>query len=496
MLQGEGLHLEMKKCKDSVPKSVWETYSSFANTRGGIILLGVTEHKEQPLESRFEVTGVEDLVKVETDFWNIMNNRQKISQNILVDSDLREVEVDGKVVLYLQVPEADYHRKPIYINNDLQNGTYKRNHEGDRHVTMEELALLMRDSSDDIDSQIIEHYVMDDIDLDSFHAYRQSFKSANPTHAYNSLDDKEFLRHLGGYANDRHTGLEGLTMAGLLMFGKRLPIMENFPNFRVDYLDLIGVAPGGSLKWNDRLTDDGRWEPNIFNFATLVMQKLLFTLPSEGRLHGTQRKDGGELHEAIREAIINTISYCDYKLNGVLRIDRRTDEIIFRNPGTLRISRERIYDGDFTHARNRTIQRMFRMVGYGDNIGSGFQKILAAWRTLHLPTPDLREQPDVQEVWLTLSLKNSSDSNAKSVDPVNDPVSNPVNDPVNSLVGIERLVYETIKANPGSRKNYIAPLVERSEATVKRALKILLNLGLVEFRGAPKTGGYYISFEK
>ena len=53
------------------------------------------------------------------------------------------------------------------------------------------------------------------------------------------------------------------------------------------------------------------------------------------------------------------------------------------------------------------------MVGYGDNIGSGFQKILAAWRTLHLPTPDLREQPDVQEVWLTVRLKEENNSQVK-----------------------------------------------------------------------------------
>ena len=74
------------------------------------------------------------------------------------------MEVDGKDVIYINVPEAAYRQKPIYINQKLELGTYKRGHEGDRRVNKEEFALLLRDSSDNTDSQIIEHYGMDDID--------------------------------------------------------------------------------------------------------------------------------------------------------------------------------------------------------------------------------------------------------------------------------------------------------------------------------------------
>lgn len=76
--KGESTSVEIKKCSDSVPRSVWETYSAFANTRGGVILLGVTEHKDRPLESRFEITGVSDSEKIETDFFNMLNNRRKL----------------------------------------------------------------------------------------------------------------------------------------------------------------------------------------------------------------------------------------------------------------------------------------------------------------------------------------------------------------------------------------------------------------------------------
>lgn len=400
----EGNRLEMKRCKDTVPHSVWETYSAFANTRGGVILLGVSEDKKAVDGVRFKITGVEDADKVVTDFFNMVNNTQKVSLSVLIDSDVRIVKVDGKDVIHIRVPEADYRRKPIYINGDIKNGTYRRVHEGDRHATQTELSMMLRDSSEELDAQIIENYGMDDIDTETLRKYRQTFRDHNYGHTFEELNDRDFLIRMGGYRVDRKSGIEGLTMAGLLMFGKSVPVRDNFPNFRFDYLDLVGIERGDSKKWNDRLTDDGRWEHNIYNFLTLAMRKLLFTLPSEGKLQGVHRKDGGQLHEAVREAMVNCITYCDYRLGGVLRIDRKTDRIVMRNPGSLRISPERIYSGDFTQARNGTIQKMLRMLGYGDNIGSGFFKILTAWNNLGFPRPTIHEEDEVHEVWLTLPL--------------------------------------------------------------------------------------------
>ena len=47
LLKGERVTLECKKAKAEVPKSIWATYSAFANTIGGLILLGVDEDLQE-----------------------------------------------------------------------------------------------------------------------------------------------------------------------------------------------------------------------------------------------------------------------------------------------------------------------------------------------------------------------------------------------------------------------------------------------------------------
>ena len=61
LLKGERVTLECKKAKAEVPKSVWATYSAFANTIGGLILLGVVEDlQEKDVSKRFRIIGVDE----------------------------------------------------------------------------------------------------------------------------------------------------------------------------------------------------------------------------------------------------------------------------------------------------------------------------------------------------------------------------------------------------------------------------------------------------
>ena len=398
---GEHINLECKKAESKLPNSVWETYSSFANTDGGIILFGVEEHiKETEQDKRFSFVSIYNPEQRLKDFWNTVNS-EKVSSNILVDANVGICEVKGAMIMWIQVPQADYHHKPIYINGNPIKGSFKRNHEGDYHCTAEEVKAMLRDANDSgNDSSLLVGYTMDDIDINSLRSYRIEFEHRNPEHIWNGNDDETFLKNMGGYAVDRITQKGWLTTAGLLMFGKGLPVRERFDNIRMDYIDESNLTPGS--RWSDRLTYDGMWENNLYNFVRQVIPKLVTGIKRPFRLEGMTRVDDTPIHKAIREGVVNMMIHSDYLITGVLKILKKDNGFVFCNPGNLKLPVQAIYEGGHSVARNPRIQTMFRMIGLGDNIGSGFPAILSAWGEEQWRKPDLSQNEEIHQVELKL----------------------------------------------------------------------------------------------
>ena len=396
---GERVTLECKKSENSIPKSVWETYSAFANTNGGYIILGIEEDSTaEHVKDRFHIQGINNAEQQRKDFWNTINS-DKVSSCLLKDEDVQLVEYDNETTLMvICVPQAIYRDKPIYISGNVYKGTFKRNHEGDYHCDESIVKAMIRDANEDgNDGNLIDYYTMDDIDMPTLKSYRNEFENRNIGHAYNQLDDIEFLKQFGAYTTDRSNGKEGLTLAGLLMFGKGLSVRERFSNFRMDYIDLTDLH--GDMRYSDRLTYDGTWENNLYNFFRKVLTKLTSDLKRPFRLEGVQRNDDTPAHKAIREALTNSIIHADFFLSGsILRIEKHNGCFCFRNPGTLKLPIAQIYEGGSSKARNPRIQNMLRMIGYGENLGSGFPTILDACKQEKWRKPDLDDITELREV--------------------------------------------------------------------------------------------------
>ena len=482
--RGERVTLECKRAKAEVPKSVWATYSAFANTIGGLILLGVNENmQEKDIMKRYQIIGVDEPMKIITDFWNTLNS-DKVNENILLDNDVKVVNVDGVQIVCIRIPQADWRAKPIYLNGNVYKGTYRRNNEGDYHCTEAQVKAMIRDSNvDGNDSILIEYYGMNDIDPDSLRQYRTEFRQENSTHVWNRVDDKTFLRNLGGYTEDRQTGREGLTLAGLMMFGKGLAIRDRFSNFRMDYLDMSHLV--GDERYHDRLTYDGLWENNLYQFFRIVSPKVQFDLPRPFKLEkGGKRNDDTPQHEAVREAFTNAIIHCDLMMDaGILRIEKHDDRLCFRNPGLLKLPVEAIYRGGNSKARNPKIQNMLRMIGFGENVGSGFPKIIAAWKETNWGEPQLINKLDVDEVELVLPVP-SPKSTVKTV-----------NETVNETVkvsGTQEMILQFLHDNENITYEEIAEKMGVSRATVGRHISILKKIGILKRVGEDKNGHWII----
>ena len=367
-----------------VPDDFWPTYSAFANTRGGIVLLGVRDRKGQ-----LTAEGVTNPVKIRKELFEALNNRQKVSANLLTDAHVREIVVDGLTLLAVEVPRATRHQRPVYLtSNPLDGHTYRRLNESDVHVSDEEVRRMLAEQMEDSrDDRILVGYSEDDLDGSSLRAYRQIFANRSPGHPWNTMEDREFLRHLGGWRMDRETSRGGLTLAGLLMFGTMTTIQEHLAYYMLDYQERPQAKADG--RWLDRLTLDGTWSGNLFDFFRKVYLKLTAELKVPFRLQQGERKDETPVHEALREALVNVLVHADYSDRASVLVVKRPDMFGFRNPGMMRIPVEDALKGGEADCRNRTLHKMFRLIGVGEQAGTGIPKILQGWQSQHWNPPKL-----------------------------------------------------------------------------------------------------------
>ena len=386
--------------KGQVPKSLWETYSAMANTHGGVIALGVREEAD----GRLVVHGLHAVDKVERDLWNILANPEKVSCNLLGRGDVERCELGGKTVLVLHIPRANRRQRPVFINNNPLRGTYVRGHEGDRHASEETIRRMFSDAGEwPRDGEILEHFHLADLEGESLAAYRNLFRSNYPNHPFLAGSDQEMLRQLGGWATERASGREGITLAGLLMFGCQRSILDRLPHFQLDYRHLPPAATSGAPRWLDRVSVDGTWPGNLFEFFRKVIPKLRDGLAVPFQMGPDLfRRDESPQHEALREAMVNALIHADYQGRGGIRVFRLAQGFEFHNPGLLRLPAEQVRQGGKSDCRNPSLQQMFQMIGAGEKAGSGFPKILQAWREQHWRAPALEENTEEEEVCLRL----------------------------------------------------------------------------------------------
>lgn len=206
----------------------------------------------------------------------------------------------------------------------------------------------------------------------------------------------------------------------------------------------------------------------------MVLPKLTIDLPRPFQMEGIIRKDDTLQHKAVREAVTNMIIHSDLMLNGILKIEKHDSRIVLTNPGLLKLSIEQIYQGGESKARNQRMQNMFRMIGYGENLGSGFPLILNAWNEKHWMKPELVEQSELMQVKLTLYFKN---------DPVNDPV---------KLTNRQSMILQMFHEDKTLSRERLCAQAGLSDATAKREIAYLKRMGILKRIGSDKNGYWLV----
>lgn len=142
----EDNRIEAKRAQGGLPHSLWETYSAFANTLGGVILLGVAEAEDKTLFS----VPLFDPQELIDEFWSMVQDPTVVSANILQPEDVRIFHSNKNPVVAIFVPRAPFRKRPVYVGADPFTGTYFRKGEGDCRCPRHEVEAMLRDRDDPV----------------------------------------------------------------------------------------------------------------------------------------------------------------------------------------------------------------------------------------------------------------------------------------------------------------------------------------------------------
>ena len=452
--QPEGKTLEFKRDISSI-KPILKTLVAFANTAGGILLIG--------RENDGTVHGVPEVLHTEERLANAIADSIRPAM-------MPEIEIyshNDKPLLVLRV----FHWKgPFYLKaNGPVKGVYVRLGSTNRQAGPEILAELQRSmqnrSFDQLPCPDLSIKALDIEKVQRVFAVRGQ-----------QIDEKklESLELLVPYAG----GLS-VSNGGLILFGLDDVRQRYFPDARVscarfrgtnksEFIDRIDIA-GGVLNAIDEA-------PRFIRRNTRLAAKI----------EDMHRKDIPEYPDlAIREILVNAISHADYSLSGMrILLGIYADRMEIQNPGMLPfgMTMEDLKAG-VSKIRNRVIARVFREMGLMEEWGSGYKRVIHACQFGGYP------EPDWEELGTAFRVIFHPHPAVLEYPRADVPVSVPVNVPVNDR---QRWFLEQLAAGKQIRVSDLAAYWSISEKTAKRDIADLKRKGLIEFVGAPKNGFYRI----
>ena len=455
----ESQTIELKEASDSLPINMYETYSSFANTRGGTMYLGIKEKKPKNI-----ITGVTNEPMLKKSFFSAINNKTKVSVALVDDSQWQVMSVEGKTVIAIAVREAPISLKPVYLNGNPAL-CYLRKDDGDYPASpFERRAMELDAAPQKFDMRPnAAGYEFGDLNRDTLSKYRSIFNARNPDNLLIGDSDEDFFLHIGALKKNGN-GKIVPTNAAVLLFGNYLMIKEIFPEYNLDYRE----NKTGASRWDYRLEASSlTWTGNAFDFYHMVVNRIQPMLPNRFHLNGLY-EDGGEgLLECVREGLTNAIANCDYMLPGGVQLTFSGGVLTFKNAGKLRLPIIQVLQGGESDPRNEGVMNLLHLARIGDKAGEGVPNIYRRMRALGFPDPILEQSSAPSRTTLVFLLTQNLITNSPD---------------------LETKIIHTLAELGEASVTELAKTLSVNNATVSLALKEMCASGTVENNGKATKG--------
>jgi len=379
----ESVEIEAKRAEE-LGKSALHTVSAFSNEPGrggGFLLLGVARN-EVALFPDYEVVGLRDIDKVQTE----LATKCREMFNVPIRPEIGVEQHDGKHVIVAHIPEAQAHDKPVYIKSKgVPKGAYRRIGSSDQVCTDDDIAIFYQARGHrSYDETALPDTSLDDIDPRAVHEYRRLRNQTGTETELVGYSDENLLYAVGATVSDG--GRICLTVSGLIVFGKSIAIRRHLPMTRVDYIRVEG------REWvpdpDRRYQSIEKLGPLILTIPSLVSQ-VLEDIPKAFSLaeDGIQRRDVPLIpRKVIREAVVNAVMHRSYQRHQPVQIIRYANRIEIKNPGYSLIPDERLGEpGSMT--RNPKIAAILHDIGYAETKGTGIRAMREAMEQANLTQP-------------------------------------------------------------------------------------------------------------
>jgi len=454
---GESEILEFKKQFNA---DVIETVVAFANTRGGRVLIGVSD-EGRPAGLRFGKEVLRDYV----------NRIATSTEPSIIPEAEKSTTAEGEIII---LSVAEFPLKPVATRGRC----YRRSGSTNRSMSPSEIAEMhLHSTGQSMDAVLVSGKTKDDLDMSAVHNYMRQAVVQGRRSFSGQEDPWQVLKKLELVKSEQE-----ITRAAILLFGK----MPQSPLTQA-------VVHAGRLREKVHIMDNKIIEGSIIEQVEETVEFIKKNIHVRFEINGKpQRREIWDYPlPAIREAVINAICHREYGDVADIQIKIFEDALQIWSPGFLpyNMTVDDLLDPDHTSKpRNKLIALVFYDLGLIERYGSGIRRILDACREAGLPQPLFENYSGGFRIKIILSMQVSQQEPIKEGAPIG-ALNGALNGELNGelKIGVLRFINE----NPGVQRKIIVEKLGIPGRTIDRYIAELISDGKIERRGSKKTGGYW-----
>lgn len=376
--QGENETCEFRK---GFGDEALRTLCAFANTRGGVLWVGVSDDGA--------ISGIALGKETLRDWAN------QIRQMLGVNASLDALSVGEKTVVRIEIAESQ--TKPVRFKGR----SWKRTGSTDQQASdTDETRWVLERTGHTWDALPDPYACWEDVNPEHIARFRRLCNLQGRRPIPDSEDDATVLRKLGLITPDGR-----ITRAAVLLFGKE-----------PQQYHLNAVVRVGRFRSPTLIVDDRAIRGTLFEQVEAVMQYFRDRLETRYEFKGEPAREVIWEYplEALREAIINAICHRDYLESAHIQVRWYDDRLVFYNPGKLPppLTIEDLTREHISQPRNRLIAEAFYYIGWIEQWGTGIRRMREACQNAGLPEPSFDERTGI---WLTFRKDRWTEESLKEL---------------------------------------------------------------------------------